>query len=86
MFSFWFLFDSIKDSNYNFLVCYYFFIIQIFLTIQKFCFFFAQWDNKNYQTKISNLEIENKKLSDNFDTVFNAHSKNKQKKLQESLK
>ena len=41
---------------------------------------------KNYQTKISNLEKENKKLSDNFDTVFNAHSKNKQKKLQENLK
>ena len=39
-----------------------------------------------YQKKISKLEMENKKLSENFDIVFQAHSKNKQKKLEKELK
>ena len=40
----------------------------------------------NYQKKINNLEKENKKLSENFNLVFEAHSKNKQKKLEKELK
>ena len=39
-----------------------------------------------YQKKISKLEEENKKLSENFNIVFQAHSKNKQKKLEKELK
>ena len=39
-----------------------------------------------YQKKISRLEKENKKLSENFNIVFQAHSKNKQKKLEKELK
>ena len=41
---------------------------------------------KSYQTKIKNLEEKNKTLSDNFDLVYGAHSKNKQKKLNKKLK
>ena len=40
----------------------------------------------NYQKKISKLKKENETLSENFNLVFNEHSKNKQKKLQEKLK
>ena len=40
----------------------------------------------NYQKKINNLEKENKRLSQNFNIVFEAHSKNKQKKLEKELK
>ena len=40
----------------------------------------------NYQKKINNLENENKRLSENFNLVFEAHSKNKQKKLEKKLK
>ncbi len=41
---------------------------------------------KSYQTKIKNLEEKNKTISDNFDLVYEAHSKNKQKKLDKELK
>lgn len=40
----------------------------------------------SYQKKIKDLKTENKRLTDNFNTVFEAHSKNKQKKLKETLK
>tara|TARA_Y100000591_G_C21565764_1_gene560885 strand:- start:58 stop:684 length:627 start_codon:yes stop_codon:yes gene_type:complete len=40
----------------------------------------------NYQKKINDLENENKRLSENFNLVFEAHSKNKQKKLEKELK
>ena len=35
---------------------------------------------------VSKLEEENKKLNENFNLVFNAHSKTKQKKLEKELK
>ena len=34
----------------------------------------------SYQKKIKDLKSENKRLTDNFNMVFEAHSKNKQKK------
>tara|TARA_B100001057_G_scaffold499520_1_gene610520 strand:+ start:378 stop:1019 length:642 start_codon:yes stop_codon:yes gene_type:complete len=40
----------------------------------------------NYEKKISKLEEENKNISENFNIVFEAHSKNKQKKLEKELK
>lgn len=40
----------------------------------------------NYQDKIKKLKEENQILSDNFDVVFKAHSKNKQKNLEKDLK
>lgn len=40
----------------------------------------------NYEKKISKLEEENKNLTENFNIVFEAHSKNKQKKLEKELK
>lgn len=40
----------------------------------------------NYQKKIADLKKENENLQNNFDIVFEAHSKNKQKKLSEQLK
>ena len=40
----------------------------------------------NYQKKIAQLKKENKTLQNNFDIVFEAQSKNKQKKLSEKLK
>lgn len=40
----------------------------------------------NYQKKIAQLKKENKTLQNNFDIVFEAHSKNNQKKLSEKLK
>lgn len=40
----------------------------------------------SYQKKINNLKEENKRLTNNFDIVYKAHSKNRQKKLDESLK
>ena len=39
-----------------------------------------------YQEKISKLEEENKKLTDNFNLVFEAHPKVRQKKLEKELK
>ena len=40
----------------------------------------------NYQKKIAELKKENENLQNNFDIVFEAHSKNNQKKLSEQLK
>tara|TARA_B100000989_G_C19478346_1_gene443976 strand:+ start:462 stop:1142 length:681 start_codon:yes stop_codon:yes gene_type:complete len=40
----------------------------------------------NYQKKIVQLKKENQTLQNNFDIVFEAHSKNYQKKLSEKLK
>ena len=40
----------------------------------------------NYQKKITQLKNEKQTLQNNFDIVFGAHSKNKQKKLSEQLK
>lgn len=40
----------------------------------------------NYQKKIAQLKKDNQTLQNNFDIVFEAHSKNKQKKLSEKLK
>ena len=40
----------------------------------------------NYQKKISQLKKEKQTLQNNFDIVFDAHSKNNQKKLSEKLK
>ena len=40
----------------------------------------------NYQKKIAQLKKEKQTLQNNFDIVFEAHSKNKQKKLSEKLK
>ena len=40
----------------------------------------------NYEKKILKLEEENKNISENFNIVFEAHSKNKQKKLEKELK
>ena len=40
----------------------------------------------NYQKKIVQLKKDNQTLQNNFDIVFEAHSKNKQKKLSEKLK
>ena len=40
----------------------------------------------NYQKKISQLKKENQTLQNNFDIVFEAHSKYNQKKLSEKLK
>ena len=40
----------------------------------------------NYEKKISKLEEENKNLTENFNIVFEAHSKKKQKKLEKELK
>ena len=40
----------------------------------------------SYQKKIKNLKEENKRITNNFDIVYRAHSKNRQKKLDESLK
>ena len=40
----------------------------------------------NYEKKISKLEEENKNLTEQFNIVFEAHSKNKQKKLEKELK
>ena len=40
----------------------------------------------SYQKKIKDLKAENNRLTDNFNMVFEAHSKNKQKKLKETLK
>ncbi len=39
-----------------------------------------------YQEKITKLEEENKKLTDNFNLVFEAHPKVRQKKLEKELK
>ena len=40
----------------------------------------------NYQKKITQLKKENQSLKNNFDIVFEAHSKNNQKKLSKKLK
>ena len=40
----------------------------------------------NYQKKIAKLKKEKQTLENNFNIVFEAHTKNKQKKLTEQLK
>ena len=40
----------------------------------------------NYQDKIKKLKKENERIKENFNYVFEAHSKNKQKKLEKDLK
>ena len=40
----------------------------------------------NYQKQITNLKKEKKKLEDNFNLVYEAHSKYEQKKLSKQIK